>query len=187
MTLMMPLYASASDAPAVSVTVLGSRDVKSQVFTAKVRVCFNDMSLYNDNMFLSYHIYDTSDFHESSLDGVFENERYPIVLDENNCAEFEIPIDCSQLGYTDAYIQFDIVDTVNLYWLYLTGNGSFELDMIHSHNDPIGAVLGRYADAIVSRPFIFAINIIVLVSCIAALVVVRKKRLFTFKRTNCQK
>lgn len=185
MALTVPFNASADEQPAVSVSVIGRKDFANQVFTAKVRVQFNDPSLYNGQLFLSYHIYSDSEFHASTVDGIFENERYPLVLDENYCAEYEIPIDCSQTGFENSYVQFDIVDTANVFWYYLLDDSSkYSLDMIHSVDDPVKAWLDGYVDAIAARPFIFVVNVIVFAGVIVAIVVVRRKNIFSFKRKS---
>lgn len=94
-----------------------------------VTVSFYDKSLYNEHVYLSYHILGT--------DGtmlVFENQRLPLELDDDGTAEVVMAINCAWLpeldGLETAKIQFDLVDQQNLYWFSYSPNLSFATDSL---------------------------------------------------------
>lgn len=81
-------------------------------FAVDVTVKFEDMSLYNDQVYLSYHIVD-----EDGGELLFENQRIPVNLE---AAFATIYVDCANLeelaDRETAVIQFDLVDQKNIYW-----------------------------------------------------------------------
>ncbi len=91
-------------------------------FAVDVTVKFEDMSLYNDQVYLSYHIVD-----ENGGELLFENQRVPVDLE----AEFmTMHVDCANLeelaDRETAIIQFDLVDQRNVYWFSANSNISFQ-------------------------------------------------------------
>lgn len=81
----------------------------------EVEVDFKDINLYNESVFLSYHILD-----EQGNTLRFENERFPVVLSGEKTEPLEIHVDIASLpemaDRETARIQFDLVDSKNVYW-----------------------------------------------------------------------
>lgn len=95
--------------------VLKKVDYTTDGMDFEVELAFADKSWYNDSIFLSYHILD-----EQGTMLRFENERFPVILQEGKAEPIEVRVDCSQIpelkDVNEAWIQFDLVDSENLYW-----------------------------------------------------------------------
>ncbi len=91
-------------------------------FAVDVMVKFDDMSLYNDQVYLSYHIVD-----ENGEEILFENQRIPVNLEAPFMTMY---VDCAGLeelaGRDSAIIQFDLVDQKNIYWFSQKTDISFQ-------------------------------------------------------------
>lgn len=100
----------------VSTEITTDIDLKQskKQFNGTVFIKFYDTTLYNENVKLSYHIYD---LHDNIL--IFENERLPF-MPVNGTAEVKVSIDLNsieQLANQKNYIiRFDLVDEQNIYW-----------------------------------------------------------------------
>ncbi len=80
--------------------------------TAEATVTFNDLTLYNESIYFSYHI--ESDNGEVL---VFENPRYPVVLNEQGVGTIPFEISYASLPQEEKLnICFDLVDQENVYW-----------------------------------------------------------------------
>ena len=97
-----------------------SFSVTSQNYTTAgvilgVQIIFSDPSLYNDQIYFSYHMVS-----EAGETLKYENDRYPISLQPDGTADIEFSIACGQFpeleGNQTAWIQFDLVDQQNVYW-----------------------------------------------------------------------
>lgn len=79
-----------------------------------VTTVFNDMTLYNENVLLSFHLLD-----ENGESLQFENERYPLVMDGNQSwqtvmlSKENCPADWEDKSLQ---IQFDLVDEKHSFW-----------------------------------------------------------------------
>lgn len=95
--------------------VLKKVDYTTDGMDFEVELAFADKSWYNDSIFLSYHILD-----EQGTMLRFENERFPVTLQGKKTKPVEVRVDCSQIPeleeVNEAWIQFDLVDSENLYW-----------------------------------------------------------------------
>ena len=79
-----------------------------------VTTIFNDMTLYNENVLLSFHLLD-----ENGESLQFENERYPLVMDGNQSWQtVMLSKDSCPAEWKDKnlQIQFDLVDEKNSFW-----------------------------------------------------------------------
>ena len=95
-------------------------------------ITFNDMSLYNENIKFSYHIYD-----ESGNDVLFENPRVPVVLDGNSAViPFEIDkLTIPEIAQHDKFIiKLDMVDEENIFWFSLNSYISYKGAVIECEN-----------------------------------------------------
>ena len=95
--------------------VLKKVDYTTDGMDFEVELAFADKSWYNDSIFLSYHILD-----EQGTMLRFENERFPVTLQGKKTKPVEVRVDCSQIPeleeVNEAWIQFNLVDSENLYW-----------------------------------------------------------------------
>lgn len=114
MLILCQTKAMAVEQPQVTITTDATSYAQSQFFV-DVTVVFFDEALYNEQVYLSYHILDS--------DGemlAFENQRLPMSLDEDGCAWMTVAIDAVAMPETAngpvARIQFDLVDEQNFYW-----------------------------------------------------------------------
>lgn len=112
----------------VTVTV-GATDYSDTQFIVDVTVSYADMSLYNENVYLSYHIYG-----KNGELLVFENERMPmenlgdgqfwrtVCIDVTSIPELE--------GVEAADILFDLVDEKNVYWFSQNSGITFQSNLL---------------------------------------------------------
>lgn len=170
--------------PVAEIEVLSEKETADNVFIADVRVKFNDLSKYNDAIYLSYHISDSPEYVKSPERGIFENERFNVVLNENNSATLKIQLDCSRLDYSDVYVQFDLVDQNNAYWFSLAESNFISCDFIHVYNKGIKAFAKRMSNEISNNLFIFILNCIAVIITIVIIIYIKKKRILTFKRSS---
>lgn len=110
----LTVVSGAEELPQISITAENFEVTTEPRFTADVEVTFRDMSLYNENIKLSYHLYDG----EGNL-LVFENPRLPLTM-EGNVARMKLDVDLTAGEYSSHYknlvVQYDLVDEENLYW-----------------------------------------------------------------------
>lgn len=141
------------------------------IYDITIEVLFHDMKLYNDNVLLSYHIYDMN----SKEVIVFENERLPINLDNGKTLiDYTIKVDES---IKDCIITFDLVDQDNSYWFSLNDKIKMKtFDIKHSYNS-IKSNLAILKNEILDHPYIFIINVLVCISALSAAIYIKKKEI----------
>lgn len=107
-------HVSAVEQPQVTITT-GASSYSESIFFVDVSVSFHDRALYNEQVYLSYHIVDEN----GEMLG-YENQRLPLSLDETGNAWMTVGIDASTIPAardgTEVWIQFDLVDEQNIYW-----------------------------------------------------------------------
>lgn len=112
----------AAEQPQVTIET-GASSYSESMFFVDVTVSFNDVALYNEQVYLSYHIVDGSG---EIL--VYENQRLPLSLDETGSAWTTVCIDAATVPAaadgTKIWIQFDLVDEQNVYWF--SGNTAID-------------------------------------------------------------
>ncbi|MCK8489218.1 hypothetical protein M0651_18760 [Paenibacillus sp. MBLB2552] len=108
------ITASASASANVTISV-NSKSQYSKTFTADVNVLYKNKELYNDNVFLSYHVFDSN--HQLIR---WEGERFPFKLDSKNDVTVSLQVDISsdlkQMNKQEAYVEFDLVDEEHAFW-----------------------------------------------------------------------
>lgn len=146
--------------PAVSVTLETSTiyEKNSEII---VNIKYSDMSFYNDQCYLSYHILDTNGEMVR-----YENNRGKIVLDESGEGTVSIGIDLSGLKEKNYIVQFDIVDELNQYWYLDNENIKFNTSEISCNLRGIDRVGYKLIGEVRKNPGIFAINLIVFITAI---------------------
>lgn len=149
----------------VSVQLSETPQVGDAEITAMVLIKFNDENLYNDNVYLSYHIFDTA-----GNAVINENQRVKIDLDNQGTQMLELTI-----NYTEAkaiskddrlVVIFDIVDEKNAFWFSDKDSIVFSSAKIDTHR----TVAERLLMEIEESKVIFGINITVSVICIIAII-----------------
>lgn len=111
--LLLPVSGSAVSEDTAQVSVLVDEISYSITHvTVTVTVKFEDESLYNRNVYLSFHSYDVND---ELME--FENQRIPVTLDKNNEMRYAFVISMNTYPEnTDVSLQFDLVDQGNVFW-----------------------------------------------------------------------
>ncbi len=144
---------------------------------ASVILRFNDLSYYNDSIKLSYHICDPE-----GNDIQYENERYSVVLDENNEAIIPLEIDLSSFQFDNIVVKLDIVDEKNNYWFGTMAEDDSFLPSVTYEKNILKAILEILLCGIITQPFQFAINCLVFILCLLCFIIVIKKKLLSFSR-----
>ena len=102
-------------------------------------VSFTDTSLYNEQIYLSYHVLD-----ENGEMLVAENQRLPVSLDKGYAAHMAVTIYYETLpSLSDpatAKIQFDLVDQKNAFWFALSPEVDFQTEEIVYDNSLVEGV-----------------------------------------------
>lgn len=145
-------------------------------FETKVRVRFLNRDYYNENLYLSYHIY--------TKDGKtllsYENQRINIQADDNFEALMKVFIDLSdilkQTKEKEIMVQFDIVDQENVYWFLDNTNIKFDTFSVYCTIDKGAATLRTLKNGVSEHPIILITNLLFSLFLIAGLVYVRKNR-----------
>lgn len=104
------ITAGAFAAEPADVTMTADVTQNNGYMSGTVYVQFADQSLYNDQVKLSWHIYDA----EGNL-LQFENERYPLVLADGQ-ASVQLMDYLPALGSDEIVVRFDLVDEQNIFW-----------------------------------------------------------------------
>lgn len=106
-------FAAESNSPDARIAVINNEKQYSSQFKATVQALFLKDNLYNSQVYLSYHVYDTS----NNLIK-FEGERLALKLISNNLYYAEFNIDLGELtsNIDNLKLTFDLVDEKNAYW-----------------------------------------------------------------------
>ena len=139
------LVVSANNNHEISSVVISTNINKVQFkkqFNGTVIVYFNDLNLYNNNVKLSYHIYDQNDQNIQ-----FENERLSLTLVDGK-ATTNVSIDLDKIDTVKdlkkCIIKFDLVDEQNVYWFYNNPSISFDSINIQYIDSFLYRMQGKY-------------------------------------------
>lgn len=165
--------ASENENADVIITNLSYEEEFTKQFEVSVKVQFEDESLYNDNVYLSYHVYDA--LGENLLK--YENQRIKIKLDENSQMVCTLAIDLTEvMKNADAVVvKYDIVDQANLYWFADKPEVKFSTVKINCELDWGRASLRTLKNGVTTHPLIFLINLIVTISVVGLILYLRRK------------
>lgn len=123
-----------------------------------LEICFNDLSYYNEQTYLSYHIFD---YEGNTVIG--ENERTKINLDEEQKQRISLQIDMNEakslVSDDNLFVTFDIVDEKNAYWFSDYEKMDFRTEKIDFHQ----SIMQKVIDEIRNSKLIFAINVLVFI------------------------
>lgn len=167
------LEASENENADVIITNLSYEEEFTKQFEVNVKVQFEDESLYNDDVYLSYHVYDALE--ENLLK--YENQRIKIKLDENSQMVCTLAIDLTEvMKNADAVVvKYDIVDQANLFWFADNPEVKFSTVKINCELDWGMASLRTLKNGVTTHPLIFSINLIVTISVVGLILYLRKK------------
>jgi hypothetical protein len=160
---------------AVEIQVINKDKINSQKFNVIVKVHFYDVSLYNEEVYLSYHIYDLSGNVVK-----FENERYHMTLDDNNDFIQNIVVDNID---DSCIVKFDIVDQKNIFWFLGNENIEKEFAEIKQERNMLTTALNNILYSIKEDIFLFLVNLLFFIMTIIILLSI-KKELSAFKRNG---
>lgn len=141
----------------IEISVLSNQEYYQPNMEVQVQVKFNNHDKYNDQVYLSYHIYD----HEEK-ELVWEGERLPIQLNEDFTAKVNLDIDLTK--YVDinknkvVYVKFDLVDQKNVYWLSDNEEEDSQLPIIKYEKNEFKEYLEIYISAVTENTIIFILN-----------------------------
>lgn len=162
------LAMAAEAASDVSIQLVGEPCIEDSGMTVSVQVSFEDMSFYNDKVYLSYHILD-----EEGQAVITENERIKIDMEQQTIQQLELEIDLSNAksitGDDRLVIEFDIVDEKNAFWFSTNESMNFATIKVSSHRTIGQKLLYEMSESKV----IFGLNALVFVT--SAVVAVYKK------------
>lgn len=139
-----------------------------------VGIDFSQYSAYNDNMYLSYHIYDKNS--EECL--LYDNERKLIVKSDNrNVVEMEMNIKIpKELSSKELYIVYDVLDLNAGCWLSQQDR-TIVSDETYYNKSVAKGMLQQLQREIFSNLVIFCVNVVVFVGCIIAIYIIKKKQI----------
>lgn len=162
----------------VSILVESNKEQYSKQIDAKIAVIFNRKNLYNDSVFLSYHLYD-----KDKNEILWEGKRFPLEVDKNGYGKTQIKIDLAsdleEKPKNDVvYIKFDLVDEKNIYWFSTNQNLNFTSEEIIFNNMLFEKLIGTLRSSSSSHPILFSINLLVLILFIVGYFMFRKEDSF---------
>lgn len=163
--------------PAADVVI--SLDSNSNQFTKRfdmdATVEFRDKSLYNPQVYLSYHVYDIDD-----KELLWEGNRYPILMGKDGEGHSEISIDLTTLPDDVKYakVKLDLVDEKNVYWLSAKEEiHVFSEDVIYK-SDFVSKIISPLEFAIKKDPVIFLLNLLLCATFFAGVYWLKRRGFF---------
>lgn len=173
MLLWFPLCVQASENAGVIISNLSYDEEYTDTFESTIRIRFFDDELYNDDVYLSYHVYDASGDNLVQ----YENQRVKINLDEKGEMICTVTLDLKDIlrNTEKVVVRYDIVDQGNLYWFADNSDICFSTISISCEVDQSSANLRTLISGVTVHPIIFTINVLVSLIMIAAIVCVRRK------------
>ena len=171
-------FADIEGNPDVKIFVLSDKEAYEEEFAAEVQVVFYNQNLYNDGVFLSYHVLQKNE--DGTADILeFENQRIKLFLDESSgTATVTLQVVLEKLEDKNSYVEFDLVDENNLFWFSYNESINLETDTIEVFDRPVYKHIVRLGQAISNGTGVFALNLIVFIGVICIYVYVRKKKVF---------
>lgn len=109
--------------------------------TTDVMVHFDDLALYHEQVYLSYHIYD-----ENGAVLVFENQRIPFAPEEDGRAC--VTVNVNHNSGQPAQIRFDLVDERNAFWFSTNTEIAFQTEVVHLGREQQGQASSATATVI---------------------------------------
>lgn len=160
--------------PDVIIAVINKEEQYSERFNLVVQAKFNNTKLYNDNVYMSYHVLDNKD---NLL--FFEGQRLALVPISNDLYYSDFSIDLSAIkeldGLQNAKINFDLIDEKNVYWFSKNNEVDMHTDIVVYRKDAFKAFYTSLFKAVKTSPSVFLVNVIFLVLFIKIVILIRKR------------
>ena len=176
----MFMYGVALATPVIELKLLSEPVTDVRSFTATLEVTVNDLSFYKEDMFLSYHVYSSYQLKEESEALRYENVRIPIVLNADGKATISIPVDVSDLSQNQLLIQYDIVDTVDLFWFTSNKNVEFTGASTSISYSWWSALFRPIVNIVHETPVLLIINIVIFILTLFTVSFIIRRRLLKF-------
>ncbi|MFD1179402.1 hypothetical protein ACFQ3W_24335 [Paenibacillus puldeungensis] len=120
-------FASVDASPDVRIAVINKEEQSLPSFTTTVQALFINESLYNDQVYLSYHVIDD----ENNM-LLFEGERVPLKNIDNNLYYAEMNVNLGNISVNKNHLKvsFDLIDEKNAFWFSRNPKVSISSDYI---------------------------------------------------------
>lgn len=162
----------------VIINVTSAKETYSVQFNVDLKIQFINKELYNEKIYLAYHLYD-----RNNNELLWEGQRFPIRLNDNGVGEVNINADLSTglkpLKAEYALIKFDLVDEKNTYWFSTNPEVKMMTDDIVYTDDYMKKFISSLISPVAENPFTFGVNIIFFLLCIFLFYKINKSQLFT--------
>lgn len=146
-------------------------------FDVEIEIVFKNKELYNENVFLSYHIYN-----EEGKDVQYENIRVPFSIDQNGEAKVKLPVDLSGLSKSvrnkKMIVKYDLVDQNNVYWFSSNTVINFETDVTNVVYNPLLSMYHNIVSEVKNHTVIFITNFFVFIFSFYGILKLKKNHLF---------
>lgn len=155
-----------------SVQVFAEKEViYSSEDTINVDVVFGGNKLYNEHIYLSYHV--------KNVQGdvlQYENSRYPIALYEDNTATVSVDINVNDIEVENGVLllEFDIVDEENLFWFSDREDINFQTSVVRCETKGINRMINSLKQEIGNKPVAFLCNAIVFIAFVVEIFLIIK-------------
>ncbi|MNW40838.1 hypothetical protein D3C74_179620 [compost metagenome] len=149
----------------------------SKKFDVSIQINFFKKDLYNENVYLSYHVYD-----ESGKEILWEGERYPIIKNIDGKISMDVTLDLSHESalakVNKGNIKFDLVDEKNVYWFSTNSKITFSSEVLEFDFNFWKKSLRALTVTIGNNPIIFSINIVCFLIFILSLIKIKRNGFF---------
>lgn len=153
------------------------REQYSNKFEAEIKINIPKKDLYNENVYLSYHIYD-----ESGKEILWEGERYQLteVIDGKIVMQVAIDLsgESSLASVNKGNIKFDIVDEKNAYWFSTNPKINLYSEDIIFDFSFWNNFTGNLTSSIVDNPLIFILNFLCFLLFIFSSIIIKRSGTF---------
>lgn len=146
-------------------------------YTANIQILFSNIELYNENVFLSYHVYN-----KDGVDIKYENNRVPFTIDKSGKAKVELTVDLSTLRNNNKneklIIKYDLVDEKNVFWFSNKTKINFITDITSVEYKPLINIYNKLCSELRGHYIIFVVNVLFFVISICYILKLKKSQLF---------
>ncbi len=160
----------------VQIIPITESEVYNKDFESEVEIIFSNENLYNEQVYLSYHI-----FNQNNELLVPENQRVPINLDSNGKSRVKLNITLNDIKELKnekiLYITYDLVDEKNQYWFSTDKDIRFDTFSILYEYNNLKRIQMSLKLEILNNPIIFVINILCCIGAVTAYYIIKKREI----------
>ena len=167
------IYVTPDGAYDVSVSVDSRHEVYTKRFTSEVTVSFQDASLVNDQLYLSYQVL--------NADGevLLEEANRVLLTFEAGATSCTASIEIAPQDYgidgLDTYtVRFDIVDAINLFWFGRSEEHKLYSDYVQYVDAPLKKVWADIQTPFMNTPIIAGLNVLAFLGVITGVFFLKK-------------